>query len=49
MAVSLHRDPVPDAVLYAFRAGQLAFNTPDYFIQCFREITGSSPAQYRQK
>ncbi len=28
---------------------QLAFNTPNYFIQCFRDVTGSTPAQYRKK
>ena len=29
-------------------AEELAFNTPNYFIQSFREITGMSPAQYRK-
>ena len=28
---------------------RLAFNTPNYFIQCFKETTGYSPAQYRKK
>jgi AraC-like DNA-binding protein len=27
----------------------LAFNTPNYFIKCFREVTGYSPAQYRKR
>ena len=26
----------------------LAFNTPNYFIQSFRQVTGSTPAQYRK-
>ena len=30
-------------------AAQLAFNTPNYFIQCFREVTGYTPAQYRKQ
>ena len=30
-------------------AEQLAFNTPNYFIQCFRETTGYTPTQYRKK
>lgn len=30
-------------------AERLAFNTPNYFIQTFREITGETPAQYRRK
>lgn len=30
-------------------AESLAFNTVNYFIQCFRETTGYSPAQYRKK
>ena len=28
---------------------QLAFNTPNYFIQCFRKCEGCTPAQYRKK
>ncbi|MBQ6222345.1 MAG: helix-turn-helix domain-containing protein [Solobacterium sp.] len=28
---------------------KLAFNTPNYFIQGFRDITGMSPAQYRKQ
>ena len=28
---------------------RLAFNTPNYFIQCFREAVGCTPAQYRKK
>ena len=28
---------------------QLAFNTVNYFIQCFRDTTGYTPAQYRKK
>ena len=28
---------------------KLAFNTPNYFIQSFREITGCTPAQYRRQ
>lgn len=28
---------------------QLAFNTVNYFIQCFRETVGLTPAQYRKK
>lgn len=28
---------------------RLAFNTPNYFIQCFRGIAGYTPAQYRKK
>lgn len=27
----------------------LAFNTPNYFSECFREITGYTPVQYRKK
>lgn len=27
----------------------LAFNTQNYFIQCFREVAGYTPAQYRKK
>lgn len=30
-------------------AEQLAFNTPNYFIQCFRNVTGCTPAQYRKR
>ena len=30
-------------------AERLAFNTPNYFIQCFRDTTGYSPAQYRKQ
>ena len=30
-------------------AEALAFNTQNYFIQCFREVTGYTPAQYRKK
>lgn len=30
-------------------AEQLAFNTPNYFIKCFHEVTGYSPAQYRRQ
>lgn len=30
-------------------ADRLAFNTPNYFIQCFREITGLSPSRYRKE
>ncbi len=30
-------------------ADRLAFNTPNYFIQTFRDITGFSPAQYRRQ
>ncbi|MBQ1377509.1 MAG: helix-turn-helix transcriptional regulator [Lachnospiraceae bacterium] len=30
-------------------AERLAFNTPNYFIQCFRDLEGTSPAQYRKK
>ena len=29
-------------------ANRLAFNTPNYFIQCFREVVGCTPAQYRK-
>ena len=29
-------------------AEQLAFNTQNYFIKCFHELTGYSPAQYRK-
>lgn len=29
-------------------ASQLAFNTPNYFIQCFRSVQGVTPAQYRK-
>ena len=28
---------------------RLAFNTPNYFIQCFREVAGCTPAQYRKQ
>ena len=28
---------------------RLAFNTVNYFIQCFRDTTGYTPAQYRKK
>ena len=27
---------------------RLAFNTPNYFIQCFRSVIGCTPAQYRK-
>lgn len=30
-------------------AAELAFNTVNYFIQCFKEVTGVTPAQYRKK
>ena len=30
-------------------ADRLAFNTPNYFIQCFRSVTGCTPAQYRKR
>ena len=30
-------------------AERLAFNTPNYFIQCFRDLEGTSPAKYRKK
>ena len=30
-------------------AEHLAFNTVNYFIQCFRDVTGYTPAQYRKK
>lgn len=30
-------------------ADKLAFNTPNYFIQVFKEIEGLTPAQYRKK
>ncbi len=30
-------------------ADKLAFNTPNYFIQSFRETTGMTPAQYRSQ
>ncbi len=30
-------------------AEQLAFNTPNYFIKCFHEVTGYSPAKYRKQ
>ena len=30
-------------------ANRLAFNTPNYFIQTFRDTTGYSPAQYRKR
>lgn len=30
-------------------ADRLAFSTPNYFIRCFRETTGYTPAQYRKK
>lgn len=30
-------------------ADALAFNTPGYFIQNFREVTGLTPAEYRRK
>ena len=29
-------------------AERLAFNTPNYFIQCFREAVGCTPGQYRK-
>ena len=29
-------------------AERLAFNTPNYFIQCFREQEGMTPAAYRK-
>ncbi len=29
-------------------AAELAFNTVNYFIQCFKEVTGQTPAQYRK-
>ncbi len=30
-------------------AEDLAFNTQNYFIQCFREVTGDTPAKYRKR
>lgn len=30
-------------------AEKLGFNTPNYFIQCFREVTGFTPAQFRRQ
>lgn len=30
-------------------ADQLAFNTPNYFIKCFRETVGCTPSQYRKR
>lgn len=30
-------------------AAELAFNTPNYFIQSFRDVTGITPAQYRKR
>lgn len=30
-------------------ADSLAFNTPNYFIQSFKDVTGYSPAQYRKR
>ncbi len=30
-------------------ASQLAFNTTNYFIQCFKEVTGLTPTQYRKE
>ena len=30
-------------------ADALSFNTPGYFIQNFREVTGLTPAEYRRK
>lgn len=30
-------------------AERLAFTTPNYFIHCFKEVTGYSPAQYRKR
>ena len=30
-------------------AEKLAFNTVNYFIQCFRDTTGYTPAQYRKR
>ena len=30
-------------------AERLAFNTVNYFIQCFRDTTGYTPAQYRRR
>jgi AraC-like DNA-binding protein len=30
-------------------ADMLAFNTPNYFIQCFRNAQGCTPARYRKK
>ena len=30
-------------------AGRLAFNTPNYFIHCFRSVVGCTPAQYRKR
>ena len=29
-------------------ADRLAFNTPNYFIQCFKSVVGVTPAQYRK-
>ena len=28
---------------------KLAFNTVNFFIQCFRDTTGYTPAQYRKR
>ena len=30
-------------------AEKLAFTTQNYFIRCFREVTGYTPAQYRKR
>ena len=30
-------------------AERLAFNTPNYFIQCFRDLIGCTPAQFRKR
>lgn len=30
-------------------ADQLAFSTPSFFIRCFHEVTGYTPAQYRKR
>ena len=30
-------------------AEKLAFTTQYYFIRCFREVTGYTPAQYRKR
>ncbi|MBQ7656683.1 MAG: helix-turn-helix domain-containing protein [Clostridia bacterium] len=29
-------------------SNRLAFNTPNYFIQCFRSVVGQTPAQYKK-
>ena len=42
LARSLRKNPVEIAE-------QLAFNTVNYFIQSFREVTGYTPAQYRKR